>query len=146
MPHLDWLVNRRIVAMIRREADWLLTFDPQASLAIWCLWRILEHGHIRRTDNDDGQKFGLPAPVDAEQEANLLLAGSVVNEVNLHEGTLDLRLQLTNGVTLEILPNSSGYEAWQITSPNHWFLAVGGGDLAEMPPTTPPVPNVITSP
>jgi hypothetical protein len=130
MNELAWLIGHRFQSLARREYDWVLAFDKDASLVIACLWRLVESGRIRFTSQDDGQQFGLRAPVDSAAEVNGRLVGSAVEAVELREGVLDLELRFSTGHTLQIVPVSSGFEAWQASSGNRQFLAVGGGELA----------------
>ncbi len=95
-----------------------------------CLWRLVEAGRIRFTSEDDGQQFGLPAPVDAASEVNGRLVGAAVEAVQLRKGLLDLELRFSTGHSLQVIPDSSGYEAWQVSRGNRQFIAGGGGELA----------------
>jgi len=130
MNELDWLIGLRCQSFIRREYDWVLVLDNDASLVVTCLWRILEGGRIRFTSQDDGHQFGLPAPVDAASEVNDRIAGRLVSAVELREGTLDLELRFDSGHALQIIPDSAGYEAWTLSYGSRQFIAVGGGDLS----------------
>ena len=130
MNELAWLVGHRFQSLTRREYDWVVAFDNHASLVVACLWRLVEASRIRFTSEDDGQQFGLPAPVDAASEINRRLAGAAVEAVELREGLLDLELRFSTGQSLQVIPDSSGYEAWQASSGNRQFIAVGGGELA----------------
>ena len=130
MNELAWLVGHRFQSLGRREHDWVAAFDKDASLVVACLWRLVEFGRIRFTSEDDGQKFGLPAPVNAAAEVNGSLAGAAVEGVELQQGLLDLELRFSTGHALQIIPDSSGYEAWNLCSGNRQFIAVGGGELA----------------
>jgi len=118
------------VAVSRREHDWLFAFDGQANLVVDCLWRLVERNRIKLTSLDDGQQFGLPAPVDATETINSRLENAVIVTVTIREGTLDLQLTFDTGRTLEIIPDSSGYEAWNFLGSDQQYIAVGGGDLA----------------
>ena len=132
MMHDDrmaWLVGRQLQSFVRREFDWVMTFDSEAKLVIECLWRLIEDGRIRLTSQDDGHQFGLPAPVDAAVEMEKRIAGSLVEAVMLCDGILDLKISLSNGHDLQIIPNSSGYEAWTASDGRSQFIAVGGGEL-----------------
>ena len=93
MNELVWLVGHRFQSLTRREYDWVVAFDKDASIVIDCLWRLVESGRIRFTSQDDGQQFGLPTPVDAAAEVNHRLAGASVEAVELRDGILDLDLQ-----------------------------------------------------
>jgi hypothetical protein len=130
MNELAWLVGHRFQSLTRREYDWVVALDKDASLVIACLWRLVESGRIRCTSEDDGQQFGLPAPVDAAAEVNFRLAGAAVEAVELRQGLLDLELRFSTGHLLQIIPDSSGYEAWNVCCGNRQFIAVGGGELA----------------
>lgn len=130
MNELDWLIQHRFVAVTRRDHDWLFAFDDHTNLVVECLWRLVEGIRIRLTSHDDGQQFGLPAPVDAAHEINARLANSTVVTINLRDSTLDLHLMFDTGHSLEIIPDSSGYEAWNVGNADQKFIAVGGGNLA----------------
>src|ERR1051326_782671 len=112
MNQLSWLIGHRFESLTRREYDWVVVFDKDASLVIACLWRLIECGRVRFTSEDDGQQFGLPAPVNAAAEINGRLSRATVEAVELRQGLLDLELRFSTGHSLQILPNSSGYEAW----------------------------------
>lgn len=130
MNELACLVGHRFESLIRREYDWLFIFDMDAQIVVTCLWRLVESGRIRFTSEDDGHQFGLPAPVDAAVEVNRRLAHASVETVELRSGILDLELQLSTGHVLQIIPDSSGYEAWVLSKGSRQFIAVGGGELA----------------
>lgn len=130
MNELQWPVGQRFQSLARREYDWVVAFDSGASLVVACLWRLVEGGRIRFTSADDGHQFGLPAPVDAAAEVNARLAGAAVEAVELRAGLLDLELRFDTGHWLQIIPDSSGYEAWHLGIGNRVFIAVGGGELA----------------
>jgi hypothetical protein len=78
------------------------------------LWRIIERGRLARTSSDHGHQFGLPAPVDAAREATAALADRTVIEVHLRSDTGDLELRFDRHLLLQIIPDFSGYEAWQV--------------------------------
>ena len=130
LNELAWLAGHRLQSFARREYDWVVAFDENASLVVACLWRLVESGRIRFTSQDDGQQFGLPTPVDAAAEVNGRLAGATVEAVELRQGLLDLELRFSTGHLLQIIPDSAGYEAWNVCSGNRQFIAVGGGDLS----------------
>jgi hypothetical protein len=127
---MKWLAGHRLQSFIHREYDWVLSFDGEANLVVACLWRLIESGRIRFTSQDEGQWFGLPAPVDAAAEVTRRLAGTLVEAVELRDGTLDLDIRFSSGHVLQVIPDSSGYEAWNLSGHNSQFIAVGGGNLA----------------
>jgi hypothetical protein len=130
MNELACLVGHRFQLLTRREYDWVVALDNDASIVVACLWRLVESDRIRITSEDEGQKFGLPEPVEAAAEVNRRLTGAAVETIELRSGLLDLELRFSTGHSLQILPDSSGYEAWNVCCGNRQFIAVGGGELA----------------
>ena len=108
----------------------MFNFDRDAGVVVNCLWRLVESGRIRFTSQDQGQLFGLPAPVDAAFEVNQRLADASIEAVELRQGLLDLDITFSTGHVLNIIPDSSGFEAWVLHRGDTQFIAVGGGDLA----------------
>ena len=133
---LSFLVGKRFVRVVRREFDWEFQLDGDTVMIVECLWRLICTNRIRLTSEDDGHRFGLPARVLAANELNTKLAQTAIVRVELRAGTLDLRLTFDNTLMLEIIPDSSGYEAWNVTGPRGSWIAVGGGELAVFPKRT----------
>ena len=124
----------RLCHVQRREADWAFDLLDNLGLAVGCHWRLVSPEGIALTDEDDGHKFGLPKPVDAEAKANDLLAGATVSSATVDRITGDLFLRFSNGLRLDLLNNSSGYEGWQGGFHHEGkavsVVAMGGGRLA----------------
>ena len=130
MTDLDWLAGCKFKNVDRREHDWVFTFEPEVALVTECLWRLVENNRIRITSADDGQLFGLSTPIDAAAELRSRLTEASVTGVDLKTGTLDLRITFSTGHVLELVPDSSGYEAWSASRPGRTCIATGGGELA----------------
>jgi hypothetical protein len=123
----------RECCVIKREADWSFDFGNRLNIAVSVPWRIVTADGISHGDEDDGQWFGLPQPVDGEARANELLQGQKVVEVELDAQTADLRVVFDGGSRLDFFNNSSGYEGWQASVPaggkELTVIALGGGRL-----------------
>jgi len=132
MSDLSWIAGHGFRELVRREYDWFFVFTERVGLVVSCPWRLLAHGRIRVSADDDGQKFGLPAPVNAAQVATGLLAGCQIRAVSVRSRALDLVIEFDAVHTLEVFPVSSGYEAWQIDRPSKHYsiIALGGGELS----------------
>ena len=65
----------------------------------------------------------------AAEEAGRCLIGASVESVTLRDGILDLELRFDTGHILQMLPDSSGYEAWNASHRGKQFIAVGGGHV-----------------
>lgn len=126
---LAWLTGMKFRSMTRREHDWDLILGDNTHITVECLWRLLEGGSVKLTSDDHGQQFGLPKPVDVAVELEQKLANQKVIRADLHEGTLDLDLCFDKATILQIIPTSSGYEAWTVSGTIGLFVAVGGGKL-----------------
>jgi hypothetical protein len=98
-------------------------------LDVRCPWRILSTAGIALGNVDHEQHFGLPAPIDAQQEAQKLLADRVV-KATVREKTADLILEVERGSCLEVFNSSSGYEGWECSSKDGLLaVARGGGEF-----------------
>jgi hypothetical protein len=117
----------------RGEFDWSVNLDGGGSITLPVPWRIVADGRIALADTDDGQQFGLPAPLDGQAEANRLLGGKPITEVRVDPQTADLTIQFDGGVRLDVFNHSAGYEGWHINLPPErggmWVIALGGGDV-----------------
>ena len=119
--------------VIKREADWSFDFGDRLNIAASVPWRVVTPDGISHGDEDDGQWFGLPEPVNGEARANELLRGQRVAAVELDAQTADLRVVFDGGARLDFFNNSSGYEGWQASVPaggkELTVIALGGGRL-----------------
>jgi hypothetical protein len=121
-------VGNECTAVKRHEFSWSFVFGPLV-MSVECLWRVLKDGRIALTRNDDGQKFGLPEPVDALVEAHSLLLAKTIRTIEVSSETSDLTFEFTDGTRLELLTDSRGYEAWQAWDRNSsLFIVVGRND------------------
>jgi hypothetical protein len=130
---LSGICRHAFVSLIRRENDWVLSLDNGAQVFIECLWRLVEAGRVQITSQDHDQQFGLPTPLDAAAEVNRRLAAKPVEQAKLQAGTLDLELHFEHDLSFQIIPDSSGYEAWRARVPTAEFIATGGGEMVIRP-------------
>ena len=126
----------RVCVVDRREYDWSFDLAGGVSLAVSAPWRIVLEGRIAFARDDDGQVFGLVAPVDGEAEARKLLEGKTIVAATLDRQTADLTLQFGAATRIDVFTNSMAYEGWQATyfiDGQRWSLiAMGGGEVAFM--------------
>jgi hypothetical protein len=123
------LSGRRLKEVVREEHQWAFSFEEDVSIAVWGLWRIVAEGRNCLCSEDDGHQFGLPAPIDGAAEAWDYLRDKAVETVSLRT-TGDLTFSFAGSIALEVIQNSSGYEAWQLVSPAFQVICQGGGQLA----------------
>jgi hypothetical protein len=116
------------VVMRRGEGQWSIAIGKGYVMATNS-WRLIGAKSIIVTSEDDGHQFGLPSPVDAETKATGALAGASIAAVEMDTRTGDCSLKFTNGLVLEILTWSSGYETWQLYRDGEFFGAVGNEGL-----------------
>jgi hypothetical protein len=128
---LGWLVGRTLSDVERLgPRSWRFRFGPDAEVRSESPWRIIWGGGIALSNVDDGQHFGLPAPLDAEDECRALVGGAVVLSAAIGDETRDIVIRFDSGARLEVVPLSSGYESWQLTGPCRLqIIAMGGGEL-----------------
>ncbi|MFO0846338.1 MAG: hypothetical protein U0797_28840 [Gemmataceae bacterium] len=106
----EWL-TRRTCTRVYEHYPHNFSFEFGPGVLVDCLWRIVAGGRLVRTSQDHGQKYGLPAPLDAYAEAESLLRGRRVLSVRVRAETDDLIAELDGEVLLEVL-SDSGYEPY----------------------------------
>ena len=131
---LETALRGRGCRAFRRETDWNFNFGEDLGIAAFVPWRVVTADGIALGLEDDGQRFGLPRPLDGEARVNELLSGQRVSEIEVDAQTADLRVVFDGGARLDFFNNSSGYEGWQASVPIHGrvltIVALGGGELA----------------
>jgi Family of unknown function (DUF6188) len=128
---LDWMRGRAIIEVSLMEPSlWRFRFSDSEGITVECLWRIIRRGHLTRTSSDHGHQFGLPAPVDAAAEAAEAIVGRTVRAVDLRPDSGDLQLRLEGDLALEIIPDFTGYEAWQVYGPEGVCYTVHGSSFS----------------
>ena len=130
---IQWMVGRAIDEIsFSAPQRWSFRFSGGGIVCTESAWRIIKAGHIARTSGDHGQQFGLPAPIDAEAEVRSLLCARRIEAAEVREDTRDIVLRFESGERLEIIPLSSGYESWEVATPDGVrTIAQGGGALVE---------------
>lgn len=112
---LAWLIGRSVTDVIFNEPErWCFNFGENGSITAECLWRIIEHGRIKLCSKDHGHKFGHASHIDAAVKSVELLAGRTVKAFRVREVTTDITIEFSDDWLLEIIPDSSGYESWQV--------------------------------
>ncbi len=122
----------------RRDNDWVFAFGDVAGdgcvLTTDTLWRVVEAGRLVLTSEDDGQQFGLPAPVDAEERCAALLVGRLARSVSVDPWTADVTIQFDREARLDIISSSAGYENWQAyfrhAGQDMTLVGAGGGAVS----------------
>jgi hypothetical protein len=126
---LYWLIGLRFKSLEHREFDWVFTFGDGIAIVAGCLWRLVDNDRIRLASEDHAHIFGLKESIDGPPFVNSKLTDATVSAIELREGTLDFRIHFNSGFIIELLPDSSGYEAWQVLRKDQQFIAMGGGEL-----------------
>ncbi len=129
---LSWMAGRVVREVAGFEGGcWRFVFEQWEYIQTGCLWRIVKDNRLILTCEDHGQQFGLPAPIDAGSKAMEEFASAPVRAVVLREATGDLLIEFEQGLRLEIISNSAGYEAWEVHGPGRvCVVAQGGGQMS----------------
>lgn len=130
--HLPWLLHDTVISIEAGDFQrWSFNFRQGGTIIVECPWRLLHNGMIVVSSADHGQKFGLPAPINAVAAVSECLANKAVTAVSIAGGTTDLTIQFGSTHRLEIIALSTGYEAWQSFSPSGFHvIALGRGELS----------------
>lgn len=128
---LSWMVGRVVREVTGFEGGcWRFVFEQWEYIQTYCLWRIVRDNRLILTSDDHGQQFGLPAPIDAGCKAMEAFASASVRAVVLREAMGDMLIEFEQGLRLEIISNSAGYEAWEVRGPGRvCFVAGSSGQI-----------------
>jgi hypothetical protein len=80
-------------------------------------WRVIKDGKTQLSSFDHGQKYGLPAPIDAKNQLADLLNGKTCQDARCDGETADLILKFHENIKLQVF-NFTGYEIWAIHLPD----------------------------
>ena len=121
----------------REPPFWRADFGDQFTMAFRVPWRIVANGRVAFGDEDDGQQFGLSAPLDGEERAASELGERFVEALHIDEETGDLRIEFDGSTRIDVFNQSSGYEGWDAyytARGERWgVIALGGGELVIVP-------------
>ena len=127
-------ITGRTCSVERHDWTWRFVFGNGASdgctVTTTSWWRIISEGRLAHAVEDDGQQFGLPAPVDGVRRSSELLSNVPVASAFVDAITSDLIITFERGLRLDILNSSCGYESWQANfrhGENDVTLISGGG-------------------
>ena len=125
------LIERTIDAVEQWEGcPCVIRFAGGYRLQIESLWRVISSGRLTLTSRDEGQLFGRNEPVHAISELSSKLLGQTLTGLQVTQGSADLTLNFGKH-TLQVITDSSGYEAWQVEGPAGTVaVGQGGGNVA----------------
>ena len=116
----------------------ILGLSGDYALSAECLVRFIGADGSFFTVRDHGQQFGLPAPFDAAAAIEERMKGRVIDRASIREEISDLSLYLGSDC-LEVICDSSGYEAYNLRGPGDLIVVAHGGKEAPIqPPQTTP--------
>lgn len=125
------LIGRKVDAVEQWEGcPCIIALAGGYRVNIESLWRLLSSGALALTSRDEGQLFGRNEPVRAIPELCSRLLGQTLTAVHVAQETADLTLHFGEQA-LQVLSDSSGYEAWQVEGPGGTVaVGQGGGNVA----------------
>jgi len=119
---------------VNKPSDWLWQFvfgQAEAVIGVEGFWRVIVDGKIHFACDDDGQKFGLPEPVNGVKLCAELLQHKKVTSLELRSDLNDLFVTFERGARLEIFNTSAGYESWSYQAKSGKTMhELGGGNVA----------------
>jgi len=89
-------------------------------------WRLSSLERMLACSDDHLHPFGLPAPFDALRTARDALGNARVVGARVRDHVPDLEIRLSNGLILEVLALSAGYECWETCDPAGRCVVVNG--------------------
>lgn len=115
-PDLSQFIGQVVEAVTfdQESQGWWFGLRGHGGLRVDCPWQILAEGRLARASGDHQQQYGLPAPIDAADDATQLLRGRRIEAISVDSASADLSLRMDGAVTLRALMDSTGYEAWHL--------------------------------
>jgi hypothetical protein len=112
--------------------QWNFIFSGGWLLQVAAPWRMVVNDVIKLGWEDDGQLFGLPKPLIAEDRFDKHLIRRSVEFVSFNE-LGDLVVDFSAFGRIEVFNGSCGYEGWVITGPEgQCIVAQGGGNVVDL--------------
>jgi hypothetical protein len=130
---LSWLVGRRLKSVEKKDFSWFFILDDSSTVSTESHWRLIQQ-RVVLTSDDDGQLFGLTAPVNAAKRVTEVIGDKLVDRFELDECTGDLSLCFDNHATVQFITLSSGYEGWRLGHGDQQIICLGGGELSIFSP------------
>lgn len=126
---LKWLTGLTLYQCEKMDYTWFFRFSEDATIATEAPWRLIGD-RILVTSEDHGHLFGLDAPVDAVSRVLEAVRDKAVTSCQVRGQTGDLSVAFgTEGLTIEFLQPSAGYEAWRASKPGVLIICMGGGEI-----------------
>jgi hypothetical protein len=114
-----------------KDADsWYFVFEDNIAFSTQTIWRLLKNKNIQWVSLDNGQQFGLPAPVNLVEKLTSELTDKRLVEIKVKQDTADLLLSLSDNLEIEIFISSSGYESYNFSVDKKNYIGMGSGDIA----------------
>ena len=133
MHPLQTITETTLTLVDVREYDAVFRFANTATLTVECLWRLLDNDRIVATSTDVArQSRNDAAPNQLDEFENLILHKTILG-CSLLKQTHDICVTFDGGAKLEIIPNSTGHEAWSYNSTELTVVAMAGGDMTMIP-------------
>lgn len=121
---------------------WYFYFSNNIYASSSGFWRLLKEDQIVSVSLDNGHQFGLPQPVNLEEEINAILAGKTLVDIIVNKDTSDLTLNISDNFKFQIFISSFGYETYEFTVGNDRYIGLGSGKIGIVVETD--EPNVYT--
>ena len=127
--NLQTFVGASLRSVEKRDYSWVFRFGEPLLIMTESAWRLVTSEKVVVAADDDGQKFGLPQPVDASECVLSRLATLAIKSASVDDLTGDLLLYFSDSIYLQFLQLSAGYESWRAFTSLGETICTGGGGL-----------------
>ena len=134
---IDILTKRTVSNFtVHEHGHCVVSFAGDYSLSFECLGRFVGHDGEFHTTRDHGHQFGMAQPLDVARTIGEKIEGRVIEKALVRDDTGDICLHFSTGI-LEVICDSSGYEAYQLSGPNDFRVVGRGGQKESNQPPQP---------
>jgi hypothetical protein len=127
--YLRPLTGNEVVTVEKLDYSWFIRIGSGITVATESLWRLIGKGRILVASDDHGHQFGLPEPVDAGAALLLSVRGRSVTAAEIDPSCGDLTIDFGEGIRLQFLQTSLGYESWRLSAEGVETICSGGGEI-----------------
>jgi len=131
---LNWLIGKTCTR-IDAISEGVFSFEfGDCGINVACAWRLVENGQVALADRDHGQPYGLGVPINTPVRGMQLLGARRVVAAVADDVIGDIRIEFERSLVFEVFNDSSGYEAWSMTTPDKYvWVAASGGEISGYP-------------
>jgi len=130
LPHLlRRFAGTGLSEIKKQDYTWFFGFWSNLQICTEGSRRLISLQGVVVTSQDHDRKFGRPSTIDAAARAAIETQNKKINDCQVADFTSDLSLFFDDGIQLQFLSLSSGYQSWRASDGTAEVVCQGGGNI-----------------